>query len=132
MIGKRIRDLRRGANLTQKELSEHLGVSASAVGMYEQNRRTPDIETIAVICGMFNITADYLLFGKGATGPDGIPANKFLDSIKQQIDRQKGHMYEQLSGGRKRFFSDTEMDKLNDAIYIGAAMALGIQTRKDD
>jgi transcriptional regulator with XRE-family HTH domain len=132
MIGKRIRELRRGAKLTQRELSDHLGVSASAVGMYEQNRRTPDIETIAVICGMFNITADYLLFGKGAIGSDSIPADKFLDDIKRQIDRQKGILYEQLSDGRKRFFSNTEMDKLNDAIYIGAAMALGIQTRKDD
>jgi len=132
MIGKRIRELRRSAKLTQKELSDHLGVSASAVGMYEQNRRTPDIETIAVICGMFNITADYLLFGKGAASPDGIPVDIFLDSIKQQIDRQKGLLHEQLPGGRQRFFSEAEMDKLSDAINIGAAMALGIKTRKDD
>lgn len=132
MIGKRIRELRRGAKMTQKELSDHLGVSASAVGMYEQDRRTPDVETIAVICNMFNITADYLLFGKGAETADGISADKFLEGFKQQIDRQKGSLYEQLPGNRRRVFSNTEMDKLSDAIYIGAAMALGIQTRKDD
>lgn len=132
MIGKRIRELRRGAKMTQKELSDHLGVSASAVGMYEQDRRTPDVETIAVICGMFNITADYLLFGKGLESADGISADKFLEGIKQQIDRHKGLLYEQLPGNRRRVFSNTEMDKLSDAINIGAAMALGIQTRKDD
>jgi len=132
VIGKRIRELRRGAKLTQKELSDHLGVSASAVGMYEQDRRMPDIETISVLCGMFNITADYLLFGKGAPSSEGVPADRFLDGIRQQIDRQKGLLYEQLPGNRQRFFSNAEMDKLSDAIYIGAAMALGIQTRKDD
>ncbi|MCL1820647.1 MAG: helix-turn-helix domain-containing protein [Oscillospiraceae bacterium] len=131
MIGKRIRELRRGAKLTQKELSDHLGVSASAVGMYEQDRRTPDIETIAVICGMFNITADYLLFGKGAV-PNDVAAEQFLDGIKQQIERHKGLLYERLPGGRQRYFSDTEMDKLSDAICIGITMALGINTRKDD
>lgn len=132
MIGKRIRELRKATKLTQKQLSDHLGVSASAVGMYEQDRRTPDVETLATLCGMFNITADYLLFGKGTAVLEPMSAETFLNNIKKQVEMQKGLLYEVLPGNRQRVFSSAEMDKLNDAIRIGAAMALGIQTRKED
>lgn len=131
MIGKRIRELRKAAKLTQKDLSDHLGVSASAVGMYEQERRTPDLETLATLCGLFKVTADYLLFGKGTASPEPMTAEKFLSEIKKMVERQKGLLYEPLPGERQRVFSNSEMDKLYDAVKIGAAMALGIQAGKE-
>ncbi|MCL2085244.1 MAG: helix-turn-helix domain-containing protein [Oscillospiraceae bacterium] len=125
-MGKRIRDLRRGARMTQKELSGYLGVSASAVGMYEQNRRTPDVETLAVLCGRFKVTADYLLFGKGEPSSEAVPVNDFLTSLERQIETRKGLLYQALPDGRQRIFTNAEIDKFNDAIRIGAAMALGV------
>ena len=38
MLGERIRRLRTGARMKQSELAGRLGVSTSAVGMYEQGR----------------------------------------------------------------------------------------------
>ena len=41
MIGQRIAALRKDALMSQAELARELGVSPSAVGMYEQGRREP-------------------------------------------------------------------------------------------
>ena len=46
MLGARIAALRREAGLSQAELATRLQVSASALGMYEQGRREPSMETL--------------------------------------------------------------------------------------
>ena len=46
-IGDRIRALRKAKGLTQKELAQKLGVSASMVGQYETNVRKPKPDTLA-------------------------------------------------------------------------------------
>ena len=60
MLGEKIRKLR-GNNMTQRELAKRLGISPSAVGMYEQNRREPDLETLKKIADLFDVTLDSLL-----------------------------------------------------------------------
>lgn len=60
MLGDKLR-LLRGNNMTQRELAKRLGISASAVGMYEQNRREPDLETLGEIAQLFGVTLDSLL-----------------------------------------------------------------------
>lgn len=45
-IGDRIRALRKEKGLTQQELAQKLGVSASMVGQYETNVRKPKLETL--------------------------------------------------------------------------------------
>ncbi|GHV07925.1 hypothetical protein FACS1894217_09570 [Clostridia bacterium] len=120
MIGNRIRELRRAEYMTQKDLSEILGVSASAVGMYEQDRRTPDIETLQVICERFNVPADFLLFGKG--GEDApISVDAFLKEFRAKTDKLKGLLYDQLPDGGRRPLCDAEVDKLYEFVCAGAS-----------
>lgn len=45
-IGDRIRTVRKEKGLTQKQLAQRLGVSASMVGQYETNVRKPKFETL--------------------------------------------------------------------------------------
>jgi len=61
MFGNRLKNLRKKYQLTQKELAEKLGVSPAAIGLYEQNRRTPDIELIRKIANIFKVSTDYLI-----------------------------------------------------------------------
>lgn len=61
MIGKTIRSLRTTNNMTQKELANKLSISPSTIGMYEQGRREPDLNTISKIANIFNAPVDYLL-----------------------------------------------------------------------
>ena len=59
-LGERLKNLRINYNLTQKELSSKLHISASTIGMYEQNRRFPDPKTIINIANYFQVSIDYL------------------------------------------------------------------------
>lgn len=63
MIGMRIALLRAGNGWSQAELARRIGVSASAVGMYEQGRREPSLDLVVRLANEFGVTTDYLLIG---------------------------------------------------------------------
>lgn len=46
--------------MNQKELSEKLGVSQSAVTNWIKGKNSPDIEVVAQICNIFNISVTEL------------------------------------------------------------------------
>jgi transcriptional regulator with XRE-family HTH domain len=68
MLGERIGALRRSKGLSQAELAQKLGISASAMGMYEQGRREPAVQTLVALSRELGVTTDYLLTGK----PEGV------------------------------------------------------------
>lgn len=53
--------LRKRSGLSQKDLAEKIGVSRSAIGMYETGEREPDFETLEAIADIFNVNMDTLL-----------------------------------------------------------------------
>lgn len=55
-----LRYLRTSRNLTQSELAKIIGVSPSAVGMYESGERQPNFEIEEKIADYFNVTLDTL------------------------------------------------------------------------
>ena len=55
-----MKGLRAGRRLTQGELAEALGVSRSAISMYERGEREPDFETLETIADFFNVDMNYL------------------------------------------------------------------------
>ena len=63
MFGPRIAALRREAGLSQAELAHRLQISPSAIGMYEQGRREPSMETVVALARVFGVSTDYLLTG---------------------------------------------------------------------
>ena len=60
-FGERMKSIREAKKLTQEKLARNIGVSASTIGMYEQNRREPDLETLKKIAKILNTSLDYLL-----------------------------------------------------------------------
>lgn len=63
MLGARIASLRHLAGMSQTDLARHLYITPSAVGMYEQGRRTPSINILSAISELFGISMDYLITG---------------------------------------------------------------------
>lgn len=61
MIGDIIRELRKEAGYSQTELGNKLNITASAIGMYEQNRRLPDVENLIKLAKIFDVSTDYIL-----------------------------------------------------------------------
>ena len=61
MAFENIKKLRTRAKMTQWELGERLGVSASAVGMYEQGRREPDSKILMKLSKIFSVSVDEIM-----------------------------------------------------------------------
>lgn len=53
--------LRKRNNMTQAGLAQKLGLSRSAVSMYESGQREPDFETLEAIADVFNVNMSVLI-----------------------------------------------------------------------
>lgn len=58
MLGEQIKYFRQQKKWSQAELAALLHISASAIGMYEQDRRTPCLHIIIAMANIFQITLD--------------------------------------------------------------------------
>ena len=56
----RLKQLREESNLNQSDLARIIGVSRSAIAMYERGEREPDFETEEALADFFNVPIDYL------------------------------------------------------------------------
>lgn len=60
-IGLRIRVVRETRGLTQEAFAKMVGITRVSLTRYEIGERTPNAVTIAAICEVTGISADYLL-----------------------------------------------------------------------
>ncbi len=60
-FAQRLKELRLEENLSQTELAKRTGLTQTAIGKWEQNKRTPSIEVLYVLCRYFHVSADYLI-----------------------------------------------------------------------
>lgn len=56
----RFKLLRTSRRLTQDEIARKLKMSKSAISMYENGKRVPDLETMETIADIFNVSIGYL------------------------------------------------------------------------
>ena len=60
-FGKRIKELRQKAGLTQQQLAERIWVSKAAISNYELYERNPSPEILIKLARVFHVSTDYLL-----------------------------------------------------------------------
>jgi len=60
-FSQRLRQLRNTKHLTQEQVAQRVGVTASMVSSYETDIRLPSYEVLLKIANLFGVTADYLL-----------------------------------------------------------------------
>jgi len=92
MVGEKIKWLRESRQLTQKGFGELVGVSASAVGMWENNKRDVDTAQLLKISNTFDISLDEL-FGR----------NKSED-VKLSVPISQNVVAFRSEGGKQRVF----------------------------
>lgn len=122
LFGDRIRTLRRKASMTQMVLAQKLGVSPSTVGMYEQNRRTPDNETMLKLCDIFDVSPDYFL-GRSPSPRSFAKqhdVSDMLDEFTKKLSEQEGLMFD----GNP--LNDEERMQILEAIQIVSKIASNI------
>ena len=56
----KLHELRKARGMTQKELSEALGVTIRTVTNYENGSREPNIATLIKLADLFDVSLDYL------------------------------------------------------------------------
>ena len=87
-FGRFIRDLRKKANMTQKELGEKLNVTDKAVSKWERGLGFPDISIINLLAETFGITASEVLnaeIGK----KDTIDVEKAVQEAVESVTKEK-------------------------------------------
>ena len=60
-FSQRLKQLRKNKHLTQAQVAQRIGVTASMVSSYETDIRLPSYEVLARIADVFGVTVDYLL-----------------------------------------------------------------------
>ena len=93
MIGKRIAALRSKSKLTQAEFAQKLGVSRSALSLWEQGRRKVDQDLLIVIANFFGVTTDTLL------GRDATPTNELVPVTTEPLDPAVERMNDPVMDG---------------------------------
>ena len=72
-IKDNIRNFRKAANMTQKELATDMGVSVMTIQRYESGAATPTLDRINQLAEILGVTSEEILHGK-------VPTYNFVDS----------------------------------------------------
>ncbi len=111
-LGERIKKLRQGRNLLQRELADILGCSEKAISSYERSYRTPDVNTLNEISAYFTVSVDYLTRG---TEDSSIVLNENVGEYRIAQQEHLSEVYSLLNEHAKRFTQKQESD-LTDLI----------------
>jgi len=92
-IGIRVRQVRRGIDLTQDEFGARLGVTRQSINGYEKARLLPPIPMIVKIADLTNHNPWWLLFGAGNPTPtrtdSGLADSELLDDLPELTETQR-------------------------------------------
>ena len=117
MIGDNLKNLRIKKGLKQSELAGLLGLSSSAVGMYEQGRRKPDLEILLKYAEIFDVSVDFIL------GNTDNETKELVPEIRKFMLSQEGLMF------NGEVLSDEDLEQIMNAIEITTAL---IKNKKDE
>lgn len=60
-LGKRIQKLRKDKKMTQKQVAEAIGISASTLCGYESEDKLPPYPTLLKLAKLYGVSTDYLI-----------------------------------------------------------------------
>ena len=109
-LGKKIRQLRFKAGLTQEQLAEKLGIGAQSVSKWENAVAMPDITTLPLLAEIFGVSIDDLF---------DLTTEQRLNRIENRMDAE-----EELPADVFREFESFLQAELNDAKHQKRATEL--------
>ena len=59
-FSERLKELRAQKGFSQQELADRTNQTKQAISQYERSVRKPDMEVLAALCDIFNVSMDYL------------------------------------------------------------------------
>ncbi|MEA4949223.1 hypothetical protein SDC9_100163 [bioreactor metagenome] len=116
MFGERLIELRKEKGVSQKECAAAFGVHASKYNKWENEKNSPDYETVCRLAQFFSTTTDYLL---GNSNVRHLPDQVSLQDWQQALQAQ-------LMNSLQSFFiknSDLPIPELEKVTIIGIRQA---------
>ena len=59
-FAERLKELRVEDGLTQNQLAKEVGLSDAAIGLWENNKRVPNLDAVIILAKYFNVSLDYI------------------------------------------------------------------------
>ena len=106
-----LRKLRKGKELSLKQLGNYLGMSESTISLYENNKREPDIATLFKLADYFDVSVDYLL-DRESKKEASLPVTMLEKDAQKLLD-----MYDEMSKESK----DQVMRYVTSLSYVDRA-----------
>ena len=87
-IGRRIRAVRQHAGFSQEDLGDALGVTRSAVSLWEKGGVLPTDAHMQDLAGVLQTTVSYLVAGAGSPPPvPALPRHRYRRNIMERMQR---------------------------------------------
>ena len=83
-LSNRLQEQRQLLKLSQKEVAQAINVSPSIISNYESGERTPSVENLMALAGLYRCSVDYLLGLEKNEGASYIDISN-LSQAQQQL-----------------------------------------------
>lgn len=120
-FGEQLKRLRLAAGLTQQDLADEIGISPSAIGMYEQGRREPDRATLLIMSNYFGVSSDYLL-----GFPQAQDVREMINGMRHQVRAAEGLMFNGVP------IAPEDTEKLFDAMLVAASVMFNEKSKSHE
>ena len=133
VFGKRLKELRKEHGCTIEQFADMVGISKSTLGYYENDKRMPDIEILARIANVLNVSADYLSGRTNTTAQKGKmktvceftglsdSAAEFLAQLVKDKDYEKlsviNHLFQELCEDYEFYSGEDEASSVLGALF---------------
>ena len=133
VFGKRLKELRKEHGYTIEQFADMVGISKSTLGYYENDKRMPDIEILARIANVLNVSADYLIGRTNTTAQKGKmktvceftglsdSAAEFLAQLVKDKDYEKlsviNHLFQELCEDYEFYSGEDEASSILGSLF---------------
>lgn len=93
LIGERIKKARKEKEMSQKKLSEKVGVSIAFLSRIERGSSQLNLKRLTQICNVLDVSEGAILNG-ASEGSDSYLEKDFVELLDKCTDRQKKMIYE--------------------------------------
>lgn len=120
-FGQRLRQSRKVKKMTQKQLATAIGAKHNSVSDWENDKNKPDPDTIELLCGVLEITPNYLL---NSSDDDISPFEKEMIKKYRVLDEHGKEMVDftlQKEWERSTLY---EINRSNNYMKVAESMTL--------
>lgn len=130
LFGQKLKELRTEQGLTQTQLADAIGLSFSAISMYERGERIPDFETIEKFADYFNVDFNYIL-GKSSVTTH-LHQNLVLSEQEQSLVKAYRNADSQIKSKVERLLNSSVAGNVVPVAAYGGGVSTATVTASDD